>query len=70
MLVMILWIVIDVVAILPYIEKFKELDPGEQFGVGVIFLLCGPIFAINGIATFFLDLWAPGWDEEDNTKNS
>ena len=28
-LVMILWIVIDVVAILPYIDKFKELDPGE-----------------------------------------
>lgn len=61
-----LWGIISTLIFMEYIQICKELNSVDKFIVILIFIIGGPIFALNNILTAFLDCIFPeGWDDND-----
>ena len=65
-LVSILWGTFSLISLMEYLPQCRTLKPFEQIIVIVIFMIGGPIFAMNQVLTQILDLFLPeGWDDDD-----
>lgn len=67
-IMLILWGVTSLLAYTEVADAVKKLSRDEDKRVVyIIFLLCGPAFAITTIANTILDNILPeGWDDDDN----
>jgi hypothetical protein len=64
-IVIILWATMSLLAMIEYAPACKDLGAKERLAVGLIFIIGGPIFAIDNILETLLDCFLPeGWSED------
>ena len=62
----ILWAILSLLTMIQYAPYCKGLSTTDSIIVGIIFIVGGPIFALNTILTVLLSLILPeGWDDDD-----
>lgn len=67
-IISILWALMSLLVMIEYAPYCKELPKQDQFIVGIIFIIGGPIFTAANILEAILDCFLPeGWGD-DGTK--
>lgn len=65
----ILWSAMSLLVMIEYAPYCKDLKPGEQLIVGIIFLVGGPIFTMANVLESILDCFLPeGWGDDDGPR--
>ena len=63
-MILILWATISLLVMMEYAPVCKDLDLMDKFLAGIIFIIGGPIFAMENILEAMLDCILPeGWDD-------
>ncbi len=66
-IMLVLWGITSLLAYTEVADTVKKLKEDDKKVVYIIFLLCGPAFAITTIANTILDNILPeGWDNDDD----
>lgn len=64
-IMLVLWCVTSLLAYMEVADEVKKLKDSDKNTVYIIFLLCGPAFAITTIANEILNNILPeGWDDD------
>lgn len=68
-IIAILWSAMSLLVMIEYAPYCKDLPKQDQFIVGLIFLIGGPIFTIANVLEAILDCFLPeGWGDDDGPK--
>ena len=63
----ILWFVVSTISMMDYMPYVENLSKADKVTFFLIFLIGGPVFAINQILVTLLDCILPeGWDDDDD----
>lgn len=67
LIIAIFWSILSLLAMIQYAPYCKDLKKSDQFIVGLIFVIGGPIFAAANILEALLDCFLPeGWGDDDD----
>lgn len=65
-IISILWAIMSLLVMIQYAPVCKDLPKKDQFVVGCIFIIGGPIFAAANVLEAVLNCILPeGWDDDD-----
>lgn len=64
-IISILWALMSLLVMIEYAPYCKELSKQDQFIVGIIFIIGGPIFTAANVLEAILDCFLPeGWGDD------
>lgn len=68
-IIIILWAVLSALAYIEVAPAAKKLKEDDATLIRIIFMICGPAFAITTIANEILDSVLPeGWDDDEGNN--
>lgn len=68
-IIIILWAVLSALAYMEVAPGVKKLKEDDATLIRIIFMICGPAFAITTIANEILDSVLPeGWDDDEGNN--
>jgi hypothetical protein len=69
LIIIILWAVLSALAYMEVAPATKKLNEDDATLVRILFMICGPAFAITTIANEILDSVLPeGWDDDEGNN--
>lgn len=69
LIIVILWAVLSALAYMEVAPATKKLKEDDATLVRILFMICGPAFAITTIANEILDNVLPeGWDDDEGSN--